>query len=41
MKEFSYNFIPNKVAFSLKQFKLGKNFILKIINLFTFAEKKP
>ena len=39
MKEFSYYFIPHKVAFSLKQFKKGKNFKSKIINLFTLAKK--
>ena len=30
-------FYSNKVAFSLKQFKIVKNFKSKIINLFTFA----
>ena len=41
MKEFSYYFIPDNEAFSLKQFKIGKNFKSKIIILFTWPKKKP
>ena len=32
-------FYSDKVVFSLKQFKIGKYFKSKIINLFTLAEK--
>ena len=32
-------FYSDKVVFSLKQFKIGKSFKSKIINLFTLAEK--
>ena len=32
-------FYSDKVAFSLKQFEIGKNLKSKIINLFTLAEK--
>ena len=41
MKEFSYYSIPDNEAFSLKQFKIGKNFKSKIIILFTWSKKKP
>ena len=33
-------FYSDKVVFSLKQFKIGKYFKSKIINLFTLAEKQ-